>query len=219
MGISFCRLPSARCRIIGRLSVLGSESMPKVAPEAMQERRAQIVAAAMRVFAEKGLSRATLRDVFREAGLSAGAVYNYFQSKDDIILAVTEAGMGDALSAFDAQGADGRRLEEVIDYFFTELQGLANTPVPRVDIMIVTEALANDDVRRSVLKNRAAIKAALVRLVERKQASEPSWQAHPAPVLADLIYTTYQGLVMSLALGEEVDLPAFGTALKMMRFG
>jgi AcrR family transcriptional regulator len=192
--------------------------MPKVTPEAMEERRVQIIEAAMRVFAEKGLSRATLRDVFREAGLSAGAVYNYYQSKDDIILAVTQAGMDQALAAFEAQGAGSKRLEEVIDYFFTALQGLSKTHVPRVDIMIVTEALANEDVRKSVLKNRAAIKAALVRLVERKQASEPGWQRHPAPVLAELIYTTYQGLVMSLALGEQVDLPGVGAALKSMTF-
>lgn len=193
--------------------------MPKVAPETMEERRARIVAAAMRVFAEKGLSKVTLRDVFREAGMSAGAVYNYFQSKDDIILAVTEAGMRQALAAFESQGTDGKRLDDVVDYFFDALAGIARTHVPRVDIMIVAEALANEEVHRSVRKNRGAIKAALARVVERKQADDPSWRRHPAPVLAEFIYTTYQGLVMSLALGEDIDLEAVGVVLKTMRFG
>jgi AcrR family transcriptional regulator len=38
--------------------------------------------AALRVFARKGLRRARMSDVAREAGLSAGALYTYFASKE-----------------------------------------------------------------------------------------------------------------------------------------
>jgi AcrR family transcriptional regulator len=191
--------------------------MPKIAKEAMEERRAQILSAARRVFAEKGLSRVTLRDVFREAGLSAGAVYNYFQSKDDLILGVTEAGMAEAFSAFGG-GAAGADLDKIIDIFFDALDGMDPTQAPRVDLMIAAEALANPDVHRAVVKNRAAVRTALVRLIERRQATRGDWAGHAAPILADLLYATYQGLILSVALGEKPDIAGIGRALKAMRF-
>jgi AcrR family transcriptional regulator len=191
--------------------------MPKIAKEAMEERRAQILSAARRVFAEKGLSKVTLRDVFREAGLSAGAVYNYFQSKDDLILGVTEAGMAEALSAFGGAAA-GADLDAIIDTFFAALADMDPGQAPRVDLMIAAEALANPDVHRAVVKNRAAVRAALVRLIEQRQATRGNWTGHAAPVLADLLYATYQGLILSVALGEKPDIAGIGRALKAMRF-
>ena len=53
-------------------------------------RREQIVGAATRVFAEKGFSRATTREVAREAGVSEGTIYNYFEDKDALLMAILE---------------------------------------------------------------------------------------------------------------------------------
>lgn len=193
--------------------------MPKIAKESLDERRAQIVAAARRVFARKGLSKVTLRDVFREAGLSAGAVYNYFQSKDDLILAVTEAGMAEALSSFNAGIDRGADLSAIIDLFYGSLRSMDPELAPRVDLMIAAEALANADIRGAVLKNRAAIKAVLIRLIKRRQALSEGWTGHSAPVLADLLYATYQGLILSVALGETPNISGVARALRAMRFG
>lgn len=63
--------------------------MPRVSEEHLERRRQQILDAAQQCFARKGLHAATMQDVFAEAGLSAGAVYRYFKSKDDIIAALT----------------------------------------------------------------------------------------------------------------------------------
>jgi TetR/AcrR family fatty acid metabolism transcriptional regulator len=53
-------------------------------------RREQIVEAATRVFAEKGFRRATTREVAREAGVSEGTIYNYFEGKDALLMAILE---------------------------------------------------------------------------------------------------------------------------------
>lgn len=196
-----------------------NESMPKIAPEAMEERRTQIVAAALRVFASKGLSKVTLRDVFREAGMSAGAVYNYFQSKDDIIFAVTEAGLANALPAFaDLDPERPITVDDVVAFFFERLIAEKDTHAPRVDVMILAEALSNPDVARAVVTFRAAIRQALIPLVEMRQASDPGWAGLPAPVVAEVLYAAYQGLIVSASLGEEPDIPGVGAALRQMRF-
>ena len=54
-------------------------------------RREQILRAATRVFAEKGFSRATTREVAREAGVSEGTIYNYFEDKDALLIAIMDA--------------------------------------------------------------------------------------------------------------------------------
>ena len=48
-----------------------------------QENRAKLMAAARKVFAEKGLGAATARDIVRETDLATGTFYNYFDDKED----------------------------------------------------------------------------------------------------------------------------------------
>src|SRR5487761_871977 len=60
-------------------------------PKVVEDRREQIIDAAMRVFAQKGFSRATNRDVAREAGITTGLIYYYFDNKEALLQAVLEA--------------------------------------------------------------------------------------------------------------------------------
>jgi AcrR family transcriptional regulator len=61
--------------------------MPKISDEKRAARRAQILDAAWRCFQREGLHATTMDDIIRSSGLSAGAVYGYFPSKDELILA------------------------------------------------------------------------------------------------------------------------------------
>ncbi len=63
--------------------------MPRT-PKVGEERREQIIDAAMRVFAQKGFARATNRDVAREAGITTGLIYYYFESKEALLKAALE---------------------------------------------------------------------------------------------------------------------------------
>lgn len=64
--------------------------MPRVHPDHLAARRAQILAAAERRFSRHGFHATSMQDVFAEAGLSAGAVYRYYPSKIALIRAVAE---------------------------------------------------------------------------------------------------------------------------------
>lgn len=48
-------------------------------------RRMEIVAAAQKCFAEKGLHGASVADIARQAGLSVGQLYRIFASKEEIV--------------------------------------------------------------------------------------------------------------------------------------
>lgn len=59
-------------------------------PAVADDRRDQILAAALAVFAEKGFDRATNRDIARAAGITPGLIYHYFKSKKDVLLEAIE---------------------------------------------------------------------------------------------------------------------------------
>jgi len=61
--------------------------MPKISEERRQARRDQILAASWRCFSRRGLHTTSMEDIVREANLSFGAVYLYYKSKDELILA------------------------------------------------------------------------------------------------------------------------------------
>ncbi len=61
--------------------------MPKISDMRRAERREQILNAAWSCFQREGLHATTMDDIIAASGLSAGAVYSYFPSKDALILA------------------------------------------------------------------------------------------------------------------------------------
>ncbi len=56
----------------------------------VEDRREQIAEAAMRVFAQKGYVRATNKDIAREAGITTGLIYHYFDNKEALLKAIVE---------------------------------------------------------------------------------------------------------------------------------
>lgn len=55
-------------------------------PRLVEERRGQIVRAAVKLFSGQGYYTTTIQSIAREAGISTGLIYQYFRDKDDILL-------------------------------------------------------------------------------------------------------------------------------------
>jgi TetR/AcrR family transcriptional regulator, transcriptional repressor of aconitase len=60
--------------------------MPKISQARREERQEQILAGARRCFAEHGYEGATVVRLEEAIGLSRGAIFNYFPSKEDLFL-------------------------------------------------------------------------------------------------------------------------------------
>jgi AcrR family transcriptional regulator len=69
--------------------------MPRITEARREARRAEIVAAARRCFSHDGFHQTSMPDIAKEAGVSVGAPYRYFASKEEIILELA----GDAFRA------------------------------------------------------------------------------------------------------------------------
>jgi AcrR family transcriptional regulator len=88
-------------------------------------RRSQILDAAVDVFARKGFHKARMDDIVAESGLSKGALYWYFTSKDELIRAILDrffdSEMKDLAGLVSAGGSAFLRLEQVQRQVGTDL--------------------------------------------------------------------------------------------------
>ena len=64
--------------------------MPKLTESTQEERRRRILEAAARCFQRKGFQATTIPEICAEAGVSTGAIYTWFDSKADIVVALAE---------------------------------------------------------------------------------------------------------------------------------
>src|SRR5690348_6324127 len=99
--------------------------MPRVTQAHEQEVRDRIVRASLAVFAEHGFHRATMQDIVRASGLSVGAIYTYFRSKSDLILAGCDLITGQELAQLGSRlaGVDDyrQRVAAAVGYWFDNL--------------------------------------------------------------------------------------------------
>ena len=59
--------------------------LPRVVSERTADRRAELLEAAVRVFAAKGFHASRVGDIANEAGVAHGLLYHYFRSKEEVL--------------------------------------------------------------------------------------------------------------------------------------
>ncbi len=55
-----------------------------------KEKRARILDGALKIFAAKGFYNTRVSEIAKKAGVADGTIYNYFKSKDDILISLFE---------------------------------------------------------------------------------------------------------------------------------
>lgn len=84
--------------------------MPKVTEEHRQAQRRRIQDAAMVCIARSGFDGASMAAIIKEAGMSAGAVYRYYESKSELTLAIAERILSDRFTVFTKKDDNGNPL-------------------------------------------------------------------------------------------------------------
>src|SRR2546425_2508463 len=97
-----------------------------------EERREQIIDAAAKLFAEKGYDGASIRDIAREAGITEGLIYHYFESKDQLTEAVWKERSWRAQLERILSEADGKTLEQVLKEMVRDFLGTLRENGPMV---------------------------------------------------------------------------------------
>ena len=82
--------------------------------ERAQARRQQVLTAAEECFLQRGFHHASMAEISRAAGMSAGHIYNYFESKEEIIAAIVAQHIDANLAVFDQRPGTGAGVVQVL---------------------------------------------------------------------------------------------------------
>ncbi len=177
--------------------------MPKVNQEHLDARRAQIVDAARALFAGRGFARTSMADIVAASGLSTGAIYRYFSSKEEIVAAVCEQA-SEALPEALTAPAVTRLLDRMRT--LAREQGHA-----RLVAQIYAEAACSPALAEIVQQQLAALRAAVAELV-----SDP--RRDDAEQIAEAFVAVCVGYSQQLAIRGDVDpAPYAQAAIALLR--
>ena len=102
--------------------------MSPTKPDLSEERKEQILQAAMKVFNRRGFSDARMDDIVEESGMSKGGVYWYFKSKEEIIIAILDLIFGRDFQQLEqlpqAEGTAQERLQYFIEHSLAEVAAM-----------------------------------------------------------------------------------------------
>jgi TetR/AcrR family transcriptional regulator, transcriptional repressor of aconitase len=189
--------------------------MPRVSQEHRDARRRQILDAARRCFAVNGFHATSMQDVLREAGLSAGAVYGYFASKEDIVVAIASEALGTITGVVDELlHDDPPPLHEVLARIVAELERLdAERGVANIAVQAWGEALRNPVLREHAGEIYGKVRGAMVRLVRAYQARGDIDPAADPLDVASVLVSVAPGFFVQRAVMGSVDAGTFRRGL------
>ena len=179
--------------------------MPKVKPETLAARREQILQAAETCFARQGFHQTTIQDVIRESGLSAGCIYSYFASKEELIQAIGEDRhtRDRALLAVKDKETDPlESLRTIARAFLGDLQKEQGLRTRRVALQLWAEALRDDVIREQVTSGIRKPIAIIVRLLRHGQRLGVINGTINPQTIARTMVSMFQGIVLQRLWGE-----------------
>lgn len=115
-----------------------------------QEKRDFIFSTAVSEFAQKGYAAASINQVARKAGISIGSMYSYFDSKEDLFLAVVDKGYELLERALGGLRREGSFREKLLELLLTAVQYAEKHPdMNNLYLSLMTEELAPLSMRLS----------------------------------------------------------------------
>ena len=141
--------------------------VPRVSEEHLTARREQILAAARVCFLSKGLHNTSMQDLIQQAGLSVGAVYRYFKSKNEIVSAIAAGVVGGIRQHFDEVAARRLPLADSIDLMLdaveVQLGPGGNLPIA---LQVWAEATLDPAIGEIVRERYEGLRASVRTIVE-----------------------------------------------------
>ena len=170
---------------------------------AQEEKRRQILDAAVRVFARDGFHTSRVGDIAEEAGVAHGLLYHYFSSKDEVLQTVFRENWAQLLERFEAVEASDEPADEKLRGIVKILLRTWRNDPALVTVMVRevgrSPQLATqvDDIGRAF--------AVIERVIERGQAEELFRPELDARLASWVVYGGLEEILTGWVLGQLPD--------------
>jgi AcrR family transcriptional regulator len=197
--------------------------MARVSQEHLDARRRQILDGAARCVSRNGFHATSMQDILRESGLSAGAVYRYFRSKEELIAAIADEAFSSIRSAFEEAARTtppptpdvllGRVLRQML---VEEVPGGDRRAFARLIVQVWTETLRNERLATVLDDGYGRMRGVWADLVRAYRASgQMEADVDPDHVARTLIATA-QGFIAQQALFGNVEVEVLEDGLRAL---
>ena len=176
-------------------------SQPQI--DSSQDRRAQILEAAVVCFAKRGFHQTSMHDISAEAGISVGLIYRYFENKEAVISAMA-ARHKEEIQEMLERARQAPTLLESLEILFTA-HCCENEPrvISAFVVDLYAEASRNPQVADLVRDVLQTAMDGVTDLIARAPEAQDAAHGLPARGLAELIFAVARGMLMFDVLRPE----------------
>lgn len=185
-------------------------------PERARNRRRQVLDAAAACFSRSGFHGASMAEISKSAGMSAGHIYNYFDGKDAIIAAFVEENVERVSALLRDLEARGDVLQALLDDVPKSVAEHIDRDVWRLPLEITAEASRNPTIAAVVYDADRRTRAIFRPLLKAGR------ERHGLPVddallegRMDAIITVFQGLSARAQHNPDIDQAALTASVQV----
>lgn len=175
-------------------------------------RRRQILDAAVEVFRRRGFHAASMAEIAKTFGMSAGHIYNYFDSKEAIIEAIVARDIDEFLTLTAQMQGEADLRHEMVERVDEGTDRRLDADHASLQIEIVAEASRNPKVADMVRRADATVRRRLIELV-RAAARGPVDEADLV-ARAELLLALFEGLMLRTLRQPDIDRQALKRGLR-----
>jgi AcrR family transcriptional regulator len=190
--------------------------------ESQARTRSKLLEAAGKVFACRGLERATVDEVASEAGYTKGAFYANFKSKEDLFLAMLDERFGKRLDEIDRVMESGAPVEDQARQAGRDFsEYLASDPEwSRLFFEFAVQAMRDEEFRQQLVTRHRTVRSRIAEGFEAHAETVGGELPIPAEQVAMMTHAMADGFALARILEPE-DVPddMFGTMLAVFFAG
>ena len=183
---------------------------PKVTEEYKQSVREKILQSAEDLFALKGYHETSMDDIVKESGLSKGAIYGYFDSKQALFLALSDRRLASILdkiqSTFSPNDSAAKKLEKGFGVVFNNLVEASREDC-MMNMELWVEAPRIKSLQHRVNNRHETAHGFIIQVINDGVKRGEFKQDIDADALASILLATIDGLYLHWATtGKDYDL-------------
>lgn len=172
--------------------------MPKLSNQATEQRQRLILNAAARCFSRLGYHSTTMRHILAEAQLSAGALYNYYPSKESILQAIAERDLlRNQLAINQIEQQRNNPITALVEILIADLKRIELLGQAKIKLCIAAEQALNSQLNSAL----APLQQAQLQAVSKLLRHDPE----RAAAQTQLLFMLYFGAVEALAIEQAID--------------
>jgi AcrR family transcriptional regulator len=196
--------------------------MPRVSDAYKEEKRAAILEGALQIFADKGYAATTIDDIVRHLGMSKGAIYNYFSSKEDMYAQMMDGRMNRLVASlrggFEQEAAAAPKLRYLIQRLTSQpLEDLRRLLSFHLEYSL--HASRHDELKASLRKHTDSALSFMAELIAEGQRRGEFRPEVDARLAASMFWALRDGIALDvLSHGEQEQYAALMSGMEDMLF-